>query len=305
MLRRKHAFLAILVLIASAAAIEVVPWRLAVIELKLGGNLPEHTWGKVISGLGPNLWVQHSLKRLVRGEVTLAEWDTDNPCPVVWNTPVGRMRGFIEDHHILEHFLVRSWIVDPDGPKVQTGDVVLEIGAWIGAFTKHALRDGASKVIAFEPHPVNRNCFEQNFSKEIASGRVVVVKQAAWDWAGSVRMANIGPDNAYGSNKGFAVAYEGPVGVEAATIDEVVARLGLTRVDFINVDIEGGDARALRGARTTIQNFRPVIVSCLHHIPGDRKRVVDTVLEIEPRYAVERTFLQAYFRPTCAARTAP
>ena len=118
-------------------------------------------------------------------------------------------------------------------------------------------------------------------------------------------MANIGPDNAYGSNKGFAVAYEGPVGVEAATIDEVVARLGLTRVDFINVDIEGGDARALRGARTTIQNFRPVIVSCLHHIPGDRKRVVDTVLEIEPRYAVERTFLQAYFRPTCAARTAP
>ncbi len=145
---------------------------------------------------------------------------------------------------------------------------------------------------------------EQNFAEEIASGRVVVVKQAAWDWAGPVRMANIGPDNASRSNKGFAVAYEGPVGVEAATIDEVVARLGLTQVDFINVDIEGGETRVLRGARTTIQNFRPLIVSCLHHISGDQKRVVDAVLEIEPRYTVERTFLQGYFRPLAAARTA-
>ena len=290
---------------AAAAAIKAVPWRLAVFELKLSGNLPEHSWGGVISGVIPDLEPKDNLRRLVVGEVTLAEWDPDNPCPVVWNTPMGRMRGFIEDRHILEHFLVRSWIVDPDGPKVQKGDVVLEIGAWIGAFTKHALRDGAAKVIAFEPHPVNRNCFEQNFVKEIASGRVVVVKQAAWDGAGSVRMANIGPDNKYRSNKGFAVAYEGPVEVEAATIDEVVARLGLTQVDFINVDIEGGDTRALRGATTTIQNFRPVIVSCLHHIPGDRKRVVDTILAIEPRYEVERTLLQGYFRPTDAARPAP
>ena len=288
---------------AAAAAVKGVPWRLAVIELKLGGNLREHSWGEVISGVTPDLAPEDNLRHLVVGEVTLAKWDPDNPCPVVWNTPMGRMRGFIEDRHILEHFLVRSWIVDPNGPKVQKGDVVLEVGAWIGAFTKHALRDGAAKVVAFEPQPANRNCFEQNFTKEIASGRVVVVKQAAWDWAGPVRMANIGPDNTERSNKGFAVAYEGPVAAEAATIDEVVARLGLTQVDFINVDIEGGETRALLGARTTIQTFRPVIVSCLHHIAGDRKRVVDTVLEIEPRYAVEETFLQGYFRPTDAALT--
>ena len=297
MLRKSHVFLAILVLVGAAVAVESIPWRLALINLKLSGNLPKHTWGEIVSALRPVLFGRHSLRPLVTGDVTVAEWDPDNPCPVVWNTPVGRMRGFLEDREVLGHFLMRSWIVDPNAPKIQPGDVVLEIGAWLGAFTKHALQSGASRVIAFEPQPLNRNCFEQNFSEEITAGRVVVVEQAAWDWAGSVRMANVGPDNPYRSGKGFAVAYEGPFEVEAATIDEVVTRLELARVDFINLDTEGGEARALRGARGTIQRFRPVIVSCIHHIEGDRKRIVDTVLEIEPRYAVERTDLQGYFRP--------
>ena len=129
MFRKSYAFLAILVLVGAFVAIGSIPWRLALINLKLSGDLPKHTWGEIVSALRPVLFGRHSLRPLVTGDVTVAEWDPDNPCPVVWNTPVGRMHGFFEDREVLGHFLTRSWIVDPNAPKVQPGDVVLEIGA--------------------------------------------------------------------------------------------------------------------------------------------------------------------------------
>ena len=202
-----------------------------------------------------------------------------------------------EDRRILEHSLTRSWLVSPDSPRVQPGDIVLEIGAWLGAFTRFALDRGAKLVVAFEPQPANRSCFEQNFADEIEQGRVVVIAAAAWNRAGPVRLANIGPLNPERSRKGFAVAEDGPIEARSVTIDETVERLGLDAVNFINLDIEGGERHALSGATRTIRRFRPVIVSCIHHLPGDRERIPKTVLEIEPRYDVQMTDLQGFFRP--------
>jgi FkbM family methyltransferase len=207
------------------------------------------------------------------------------------------MRGFLEDHHVLKHFLTASWIVDSTAPRVRPGDVVLEIGAWLGAFTRSALDHGAARVIAFEPEPLNRLCFERNFAAEIAAGRVTVVAKAAWDVPGPVKMANIGPQNEAGSRKGFTIADDGPVDAEAVTIDSVVEDLGLVRMDLMNLDIEGGETRALRGARKAIRKLRPVIVACIHHVPEDRENVPRVIREIEPDYSVETTELQGYFRP--------
>jgi hypothetical protein len=110
-------------------------------------------------------------------------------------------------------------------------------------------------------------------------------------------MANLGPNAVEGSHKGFAVSDEGPVDAVAITIDELVETLNLERVDFIEMDIEGGEALALQGARRTLQRFRPTIVACIHHLPADREGIPRTVLEIEPSYEVETTKLQGYFRP--------
>ena len=283
------------VLLVIAGASDSGRWRLDVLRLKLTGDLPDFSWVEVVSGLRLCAWGPCH-RPLVRG-VVLAGTDIDNPCPVLWNTPSGPMRGFIEDRRILEHSLTRSWLVSPDSPRVQPGDIVLEIGAWLGAFTRFALDRGAKLVVAFEPQPANRSCFEQNFADEIEQGRVVVIAAAAWNRAGPVRLANIGPLNPERSRKGFAVAEDGPIEARSVTIDETVERLGLDAVNFINLDIEGGERHALSGATRTIRRFRPVIVSCIHHLPGDRERIPKTVLEIEPRYDVQMTDLQGFFRP--------
>jgi FkbM family methyltransferase len=284
------------VLASVAVSSERVRWRLNALALKASGNLPVRTWAQVVRGLfrcdGPPC-----VDQIVRGPVRMARFDADNPCPVLWETPFGPMRGLFEDHHVLEHFLTRSWLVDPAAPRVAAGSVVLEIGAWLGAFTRSALVQGAARVIAFEPEPINRSCFEQNFAREIAAGRVTVVAKAAWDAPGAVKMANLGPMNDEGSRKGFLVWEDGPVDAEAATIDSVVEQLGLDRVDFMNMDIEGNETRALRGARGTIQKFRPLIVACIHHLPEDREGIPRAILDIEPGYDVETTELQGYFRP--------
>lgn len=283
-----------------AASSERGKWRLEAIALKATGDLPVMSWAEVVRGLF-RCDADPCIDKIVRSEVTIADFDTDNPCPVLWNTPLGLIRGLFEDHGVLEHFTAHSWIVDPAAPRVKPGDIVLEVGAWLGAFTRAALNQGAALVVAMEPEPVNHSCLEQTFAAEVAAGRVILVGKAAWDHGGPVKMANLGPNVAEGSHKGFLVADEGPVDAEAVTIDELVETLRLERLDFINMDIEGGEGHALRGARQTLQKFRPVIVSCIHHLPEDREGIPRTILEIEPSYEVETTELQGYFLPAPAA----
>ena len=45
--------------------------------------------------------------------------------------------------------------------------------------------------------------------------------------------------------------------VQVFPLDEIVEQLELRRVDFIKVDIEGSERRALRGASRTIARFKP------------------------------------------------
>lgn len=291
------------VLAVAAGNSERGRWRLEVLTLKATGNLPVMTWPEVVRGLF-RCDAEPCIDKIARSNVTILEFDTTNPCPVLWKTPLGPIRGLFADHPVLEHFTAYSWIVDPTAPRVKPGDIVLEVGAWLGSFVRAALDQGAAVVVAMEPEPVNRNCLEQTFAADIEAKRVILVEKAAWDFAGPVKMANLGPNAVEGSHKGFAVADEGPVDAEAVTIDELVAALGLERVDFINMDIEGGEARALEGARRTIQQYRPVIVSCIHHLPEDHEGIPRKVLEIEPSYAVETTELQGYFRPNPTAASA-
>jgi FkbM family methyltransferase len=271
-----------------------------VLSWKATGNLPVMSWPEVVRGLF-RCDVEPCIDKIARSAVTIAEFDSNNPCPVLWKTPLGPIRGLFEDHPVLEHFTAHSWIVDATAPRVKQGDIVLEVGAWLGAFTRAALNQGAALVVAMEPEPINRACLEQTFASEIESGRVKVIAKAAWDHAGAVKMANHGPNAVEGSHKGFGVADEGPVDAEAITIDELVETLRLERVDFINMDIEGGESHALAGARRTLQQFRPIIVSCIHHLPEDREGIPRVVLGIEPGYEVETTKLQGYFRPVPAA----
>jgi FkbM family methyltransferase len=47
--------------------------------------------------------------------------------------------------------------------------------------------------------------------------------------------------------------------VDVATVDGLVSEAGLTRLDFMKIDVEGGELHVLHGAAATVDRFRPAM----------------------------------------------
>lgn len=61
-----------------------------------------------------------------------------------------------------------------------------------------------------------------------------------------------------GSNAEFAGQVD--VVVEVETLDQLCGRVGMTRLDFVKIDVEGGELDVLRGGQYVIEKFRPAML---------------------------------------------
>jgi FkbM family methyltransferase len=174
-------------------------------------------------------------------------------------------------------------IYDHPSCRVHPGDVVLDCGAHVGFFTRLALRAGAATVVAIEPEKQNLLALRRNFEAEIKSGKVKVVPQGVWDSAG--RLALRLSDS---SNDSHSVVYDdnrkSSESIEVTTIDLLQRSLGLPRVDFIKMDIEGAERNALRGARRVISHWRPRMALSSYHLAGDPAAISALAWEFRPDY---------------------
>ena len=84
---------------------------------------------------------------------------------------------------------------------------------------------------------------------------------------------------------------EQQMAVKVTTLDSACARFG--KPDFIKMDIEGAEQRAVNGARSTIARFRPRMALCIYHVKGDEIMVPKLVTEARPDYKVSKTCLCA------------
>lgn len=151
---------------------------------------------------------------------------------------------------------------------VKPGDVVLDVGAHIGTFDDEALRRGASRCILIEPDPVNVECIRRNFPDEIAAGKIVVVSEGAWSSTSTLEFLVSASDSAMGTFV-LSAPGAGKITVPVRPLDEMVAGLGLDRVNYIAMDIEGAEREALKGARDILRRWRPTIMLASYHRPDD------------------------------------
>jgi len=168
---------------------------------------------------------------------------------------------------------------------VRAGDVVLDCGASFGAYTRVALRRGAAKVIAVEISPRAIQCLQRNFANEIAAGRVVVYPKGVWDREERMTLFVDDKYQLRDSVVGTERRRPGPE-VQLVRIDTLVAELGLERVDFIKMDIEGAERRALAGAIRTMQRWRPRLAISAYHLRDDPEIIRQVVLSAVPGYKV-------------------
>ena len=77
--------------------------------------------------------------------------------------------------------------------------------------------------------------------------------------------------------------------VKLTTVDKIVSELDLQRVDFIKMDIEGSEQRALKGAQETIRRFKPRMAIASYHLADDNDKIPEIVRRARTDYQVEYT----------------
>lgn len=153
--------------------------------------------------------------------------------------------------------------------KVDEGDIVIDGGACWGdssLYFAHEVGE-AGKVYSFEFMPSNLEIFERNMSLNPKySRRIDLVRKPLWSRSGE-------PLFVEGDGPGARVVPDsrqpGTLRVETLTIDDLVDEEDLPRVDFIKMDIEGAELEALRGAKNTLQQFRPKLAISVYHKLND------------------------------------
>jgi FkbM family methyltransferase len=207
-----------------------------------------------------------------------------------WQTPKGTFWVEKESRYGLPFHLAEQQlrIYGNQNHWIQPGDVVLDCGANIGVFTREALNAGASKVIAIEPAPENLECLRRNLAPEIAAGKVIVYPKGVWDKDDWLQL-HIHHDNAAAdsfviqSGKSTETAEKLPL----TTIDKMVAELKLDRVDFIKMDIEGAEPKALVGGKATLAKYHPKLSISVYHAPDHPETVPRLIRDAWPGYAME------------------
>ncbi len=170
---------------------------------------------------------------------------------------------------------------------VKSGEVVIDIGANVGFFTKRFARwvsDGGF-VIAAEPETSNFRQLLRNLDKSGTAAVVRTVQGVAAEQGGTLKLA-VNPIHP-GDHK---IAAEG-IDVTAFTIDELVRREPAARVCLMKIDVQGAEERVLRGAQVTIQRDHPAILvelddEGLRQMGSSAERVVTWLMNLG--YVIQR-----------------
>lgn len=202
----------------------------------------------------------------------------------LWDTPKGRYWIPAGSRYVLPFNLAEQqrkiYGTGDFGP--HAGDITLDCGANVGVTVREELGAGAQTVVAIEPAPENLQCLRRNYAPEIASGRVILVPKGVWDKDDFLTL-RVDPNNSAADT--FVLHREGTVDLEKVpltTIDELVSDLKLPRVDYIKLDIEGAEPKALAGARETLAKYRPRISIASYHQP-DHPRVIPELIRAARR----------------------
>ena len=163
---------------------------------------------------------------------------------------------------------------------IQSGDVVVDAGGCFGdtalAFAVEAGHEG--RVISFEPNADNLRVLHANLARNPAlSNRVTVLEQAISDQPDLVLAFQ-----AQGAASHINSSGDGTVRTE--TLDRLVERGFVDRIDFIKMDIEAHEAAALRGAQTVLREFKPRLAIAAYHRRDDLLSLSELIVELQPGY---------------------
>lgn len=149
--------------------------------------------------------------------------------------------------------------------------VVIDVGAHAGQFARmFAAIASRGQVFSFEPSPYARSILQAAVTWR-AVRNITIVPKGLGDAPGTLELAT--PIKRRGG-LGYGLAHVPAAGesaegqrrdsIEIITLDTFVSAQGLTRLDFIKVDVEGFEGRVMAGAKAALLRFKPALLLELH-----------------------------------------
>ena len=211
-----------------------------------------------------------------------------------YGTPLGFLTMFVQK----QYYLLRPPHIQP-----APGDVCIDGGSCRGEVALHFAHSvgNTGEVHAFEFVPQNLDFFQKSLAlnPELAA-TIKICPRALWSESNiEMSFEDSGPSSrvSTGQNAGGALK------ATTIAIDDYVQHEGLTKVDFIKMDIEGAEIPALRGAEQTIKTHKPKLAICVYHKKDDFYTIPGLINQIQPGYKFyldhytihrEETVLYAY-----------
>jgi FkbM family methyltransferase len=161
---------------------------------------------------------------------------------------------------------------------IKKGDVVVDAGAHVGVhtqtFSKAVGKDGL--VIAIDPDfravgmLVHNTAHLQN---------VKILPYALWHEEDVLPFQYMSASGGVGIG---SVVYQLPYWypVRAVSLDQALKEIGVERVNFVKMDVEGSELRVLDGMAETLKYIDALAVAAYHRIDDDGTRSFKEVLSI-------------------------
>ena len=180
----------------------------------------------------------------------------------LFTVPAGASVQFLEQQY-------RCVTADAAPIEAADGEVVIDAGAcWGDTALYFAAKVGPlGRVFSFEFLPENLQVFRRNLDlNPHLKDRVVLVEHPIWSSSDQTLFIN---GNGPATRVELVPSAPNAPSIKTFSIDDLVARHGLDRLDFIKMDIEGAEMSALRGAETALRRFRPELAIAVYHSLSD------------------------------------
>lgn len=147
---------------------------------------------------------------------------------------------------------------------IKEGDTVIDCGACVGEFTLYAAKAAGKrgKVVAFEP---DKNFFEKLERNILLNSikNVILIEKGVWSKVDTLRFSGGSQSgNLYDKNLTYNTeSYDVPV----TTLDHELEKIGLGKVDFIKMDVEGAEVEAIKGACGILEKSSPRLAIASYH----------------------------------------
>jgi FkbM family methyltransferase len=158
-------------------------------------------------------------------------------------------------------------------------EVFVDCGAYDGDTIKSFLRESGSRfdrIVAYEPDPASYSRLEASVATFPHPDRIRVQCAATGAQNGFVSFCASADESSYVS------AGTGNLQVPCLTLDDSLRGI---RPSYINIDIEGAELDALKGARKVIEEHSPVLTVCSYHSQNHLWRIPLLINSFNKGYA--------------------